>query len=41
MDSINPANTWAATDGLGRTLPLKGDVRKKNKRKFVGLFYWT
>ena len=27
-------------DGLGRTLPLKGEVREKNDRKFVGMFYW-
>ena len=40
-DSPVKPDTWAATDGLGRTLPMKGDVRKKNKRKFVGLFYWT
>ena len=41
IDSPVKPDTWAATDGLGRTLPMKGDVRKKNKRKFVGLFYWT
>ena len=34
-------DTWAAVDGLGRTLPVKGEVREKNDRKFVGLFYWT
>ena len=34
-------DTWAATDGLSRTLPTKGEVRGKNARKFVGLFYWT
>ena len=34
-------DTWAAVDGLGRTLPVKGEVRKKNDRKFVGMFYWT
>ena len=33
-------DTWAAVDGLGRTLPLKGEVREKNDRKFVGMFYW-
>ena len=32
--------TWAAVDGLGRTLPMAGEVRKKNDRKFVGMFYW-
>ncbi|MBQ6119705.1 MAG: hypothetical protein IJK98_10765 [Clostridia bacterium] len=33
-------DTWAAVDGLGRTLPLKGEVRERNDRKFVGMFYW-
>ncbi|MBQ6419926.1 MAG: hypothetical protein IJK02_02520 [Clostridia bacterium] len=33
-------DTWAAVDGLGRTLPMAGEVRKKNCRKFVGMFYW-
>ena len=33
--------TWAAVDGLGRTLPVMGEVRKKNRQKFVGMFYWT
>ena len=33
-------DTWAAVDGLGRTLPVKGEVREKNDRKFVGMFYW-
>ena len=32
-------DTWAAVDGLGRTLPAKGEVREKNDRKFVGMFY--
>ncbi len=41
VDSLIRPETWAATDGLGRTLPVKGEVRKKNDRKFVGLFYWT
>jgi len=34
------ADTFAATDGLGRTLPLNeetGDVRER----FVGIFYWS
>ena len=39
-DSLVKPDTWAATDALGRTLPMKGDVRKKNSRKFVGMFYW-
>ena len=33
--------TWALIDGLGRTAPMKGDVKKEDKEKFVGLFYWT
>ncbi len=33
--------TWAAVDGLGRTLPVGGEVRTENKRKFVAMFYWT
>ena len=33
-------DTWAAVDGLGRTLPMAGEVRKANRRKFVGMFYW-
>ena len=37
-DSLVKPDTWAATDALGRTLPMKGDVRKKNSRKFVGMF---
>jgi len=34
--NIQPS-TWAATDGLGRTLTLS-DSRRENK--FVGMFYW-
>lgn len=37
---VNP-DTWAATDGLGRTLPTYEEVGEKNQEKFVGLFYWT
>ena len=33
-------DTWAAVDGLGRTLPTANEVREKNDRKFVGMFYW-
>ena len=33
-------DTWTATDGLGRTLPANGEVRAKDGKKFVGLFYW-
>ncbi len=32
---------WAATDGLGRTLPMGGETREKRDDRFVGLFYWT
>lgn len=31
-------STWAATDGLGRTLTLDGNGKRD---KYVGLFYWT
>ncbi len=34
-------DTWAAVDGLGRTLPTYEEVGEKNQEKFVGLFYWT
>lgn len=34
-------DTWAAVDGLGRTLPTYEEVGEKNQDKFVGLFYWT
>ncbi len=34
---VNPL-TWAATDGLGRTLSSNPG---KNQDKFVGMFYWT
>lgn len=37
---VNP-DTWAAVDGLGRTLPTYEEVGEKNQEKFVGLFYWT
>ena len=47
-NNINEANdgkvkpeTWALTDGLGRSAVLKGDVHEKDSSKFVGLFYWT
>lgn len=35
------ADTWTATDGLGRTLPGIEEAGEKRKDKFVGLFYWT
>ena len=33
--------TWAAVDGLGRTLPCAGEVREADDSKFVAMFYWT
>lgn len=33
--------TWAMTDGLGRTLSSAEEVKEKDDTKFVGLFYWT
>lgn len=38
-EKIKPT-TWAATDGLGRTLSLYGDVSEKREDRFVGMFYW-
>lgn len=38
--NIKP-DTWAAVDGLGRTLPTAGEVKEKDDTKFVGMFYWT
>ena len=34
-------STWAAVDGLGRTLSLNEDTGNKNKDKYVAMFYWT
>ena len=34
-------DTWAAVDGLGRTLPANFEVKSKDDRKFVAMFYWT
>ncbi len=39
-DDVNP-DLWAATDGLGRTLPTVIETGEKKQDKFVGLFYWT
>ena len=33
--------TWAAVDGLGRTLPDYADVGDTDGEKQVGVFYWT
>ncbi len=38
--NIKP-DTWAATDGLGRTLPTSRETKEKDDTKFVGMFYWT
>ncbi len=34
-------DTWAATDGLGRTLPTNADTGGVRENKFVGMFFWT
>lgn len=34
-------STWAAVDGLGRTLSDGTDVGGTRQDKFVGVFYWT
>lgn len=33
--------TWAAVDGLGRTLSLNSEVGDKKQDKYVAMFYWT
>ncbi len=35
------ADTWEATDMLGRKIASVEDVRSKKKEKKVGVFYWT
>jgi len=37
---IDPT-TWAAVDGLGRTLSPNSEIAGERKNKFVGMFYWT
>lgn len=34
------ADTWAATDALGRALPTAADARPARKNRFVGIFYF-
>ena len=34
------SDTWAATDALGRVLPMSGEVRERRDDKFVGMFYF-
>lgn len=38
--TVSPS-TWAATDGLGRTLSSHAEVGDEKQDKFVGIFYWT
>ena len=38
--NINPGS-WAAVDGLGRTVAGYEEVGDKDEDKFVGVFYWT
>lgn len=38
--NINPGS-WAAVDGLGRTVAGYEEVGDKDEDKFVGMFYWT
>lgn len=45
-DSSEPQNrispsTWAAVDGLGRTLSSNSEVGNKKQDKYVAMFYWT
>ncbi len=35
------ADTWVATDGLGRKLPGFAEAGPMKKDKWVGIFYWT
>ncbi|MHB1463025.1 MAG: hypothetical protein ACYC1M_17165 [Armatimonadota bacterium] len=34
------ADTWVATDGIGRTLPMAPEVRVPREHKTVGMFYF-
>lgn len=36
----NPGVPWPAVDGLGRALPLSGDVGPARTDRFVGIFYF-
>ncbi len=40
VGTVRP-DTWAAVDGLGRTVGGFSDVGKTQKDKFVGVFYWS
>ena len=35
------SDTWAATDGAGRVLPMETEAPPLRKDRFVGIFYWT
>lgn len=39
--SSSAADTWVATDGLGRRLPLQQEAGEPRKDRFVGLFYFV
>ncbi|TXF86330.1 hypothetical protein FUA23_19620 [Neolewinella aurantiaca] len=39
--SPQKADTWAATDALGRSLPGNAEVGDLDKEKYVGIFYFT
>ncbi len=41
MDADVQADTWVATDALGRNVPRHKDARSVQQDKFVGIFYWT
>lgn len=40
-DSDNFADTWVATDALGRQLPNAAQCGPPRRDRFVGIFYWT
>ncbi|MBI1320249.1 MAG: hypothetical protein GC168_15085 [Candidatus Hydrogenedens sp.] len=40
-DGDTYADTWVATDALGRTVPGAAETGPPRKDKWVGIFYWT
>jgi hypothetical protein len=40
-DGDRYADTWVATDALGRSLPDAAEVGPVRKDRWVGIFYWT
>jgi hypothetical protein len=38
--NINPGVPWPATDGLGRSLPMAGEVPTPRPDRFIGMFYF-